>query len=599
MTHIKNFLIILLVLIFSVGSFNLSVEALKTKIVKKKKERTFRPDFRDKDIQLFIKAMSAIIGKNIVTSGSISGKITIISPRRIPVSQGLNYLKSVLAVRKIGVFVEGSIIKILPMKDAIATSTVIHYGRDSFKFSQLQRDRIVTHIVPIIGYKASKLKNILRQLTNSQTKITPFDEADVLILTGGAFEVNRLVKIILKIDKEQEVVPVEDEVIEGDIHVYYLENMEAEKIAATLRKLTIPPDGLRVAKKNISTKTNKKTAKTKRSKAKKKKDKNKNRGNRKIQVVAHKESNSLIFIGTPEEYKPILALIKKIDIKREQVLIEVLIVEVAADDTNSFGIDWRMPFPADKSDPSKGGGFGQFNTGVTASSGLLKSDGTISSGINTLFGLSLGFITGTADGLMGMIQANIKKDNFTILSAPQILTLTNEKAVIDVGEDVPVRTAQRQSGAGDQAIVVDSYEYRPTGIKIEVTPQINKSKVITLKMKQSVKAISGNTGDLTANPRFKKRNIENVVRVKDNQTIVIGGLISSDKTKSVHKIPILGDIPLLGYLFKRTSTVIKKSNMLIFITPHIISNDSILDRITKEAREHQSEYFFEPKKTKK
>ncbi|RME87858.1 MAG: type II secretion system protein GspD [Candidatus Hydrogenedentota bacterium] len=535
---------------------------------RKKKEKTFRVDFRNKDIQDVLKAFSAIIGKNIISDDKVRGNITVISPKRIPVSRAYQYLTSILAVKGFGVVREGNLLKVITLKDAVAQAQDIHIGRGPIDPDWLKRNKVITAIVEIEHTKPSRLAGILKRVTNTKTEVVDYDEVNTLILTGGALEINRLIRIIDKVDKPslEEKPRDEDQGTSwGEFHLYELENQQADKLEATLKRLTLPPN---LGKKKKKVKPN---------------QPNQQQRRKNIEVVAHKESNSIIFIGNEEEWKLVKGLIQKLDTPRDQVLLEVLIVEVTADDVNSFGIDWVA-----------GNGTAQFNSGLIASSNVIDltpgDNFGNTTGVNTLLGFSLGVLEKGTNNVLALLNANISRQNFAVISAPQILTLDNQEAEIDVGSDVPVQTAQRiGGGTGTDQFTVNQFDYRPTGVKLKFTPQISNKDTITLNLLQEVKSISGATEDVTLNPTFQKRSIKTVIRVADNQTIVIGGLVSTKKTKSVRKIPVLGDLPILGYLFKRTSTVIQKTNLLVFITPHILTKKSVADKITQEIIELQKE----------
>ncbi len=562
-------------------------------------EKTFRVDFRDQDIQDFIKAMSGIIGKNIIIDERVKGKITVISPDKIPVSMAYSYMSTVLALKGFGIIDVGVALKIVPLKDGVAISPLIFLGREPLDPDVVARNEVITQIVPLYNGKPSRLAGILKRITNATTDIIDYDEMGTLIFTGGAQEIDRLVKIAIELDPSFALdYPAEGSF--GNVHIYRLENMQADKIEATLRKISLPEPGPEsggspeagTAASNVPPAVRNRPPQVINQA-------NLRNPNQKIDIVAHKESNSLIFIGTEDEFSTIKQLIKRLDLPRDQVLLEVLIVEVAADDTNSFGIDWRFVGPG-----SGVNTVGQFNSNILAESGLITQDnagsfgGNDILGINTLVGFSLGFMSSTADSLYGIIQANISNDNFMILSAPQILTLDNQEAEINVGEDIPIITGNRKSGGGTAAVDTFSYEYKSVGVQVKFTPQINKNGMVTLDLYQEITAVSGATEDVTRNPRFTKRDIKTAVRVNDGQTIVIGGLVSSDKSKTLRKIPLLGDIPLAGYLFKRTSTIVTKTNLLVFITPHILSSKDFADKLTNEAYDAQITDFSDQQMAK-
>ena len=532
---------------------------------KTKKEKTFRADFRDQEIQDFLKAMSAIIGKNIITDDKVRGKITVISPRFIKQSEAGNYLTSVLAVKGFGVVdIDKNTIKIVPLQDSVASSDYVHIGRDPIEVEDPHA--VITHIAPVYSSKPSRLAGILKRLTGAATQTVDFDESDTLVITGVANEVNRLVKILKVLDplaSEEEVITEADSRSFGSIHIYRLENMQADVMEATLKKLSLPPEGA-AAGQNAAANTN--------------------AAGKKIDIVAHKESNTLIYVGEEAEFNLVKELVRRIDLPRDQVLLEVLIVEVSADDSNKFGLDWRLQK-----------GAAQFNTNLAAEGGSIATTTSDTqnagdyTGINTLLGFSLGVIQDGGNTALGILNANLSRDNFAVLSAPQVLTLDNQEAEINVGEDVAVQSSARISETGTQ---FNSFEYRPIGVKLKFTPQINKNRMVTLNLYQEVKTIA-NSNTTTTTPTFNKRDIKTVVRVKDQQTIVIGGLVSSEKNKSINKIPVLGDIPLLGYVFKRTTLTYKKKNLLVFITPHILSNRKIADKVTDTLLNKESANFKE------
>ncbi len=254
----------------------------------------------------------------------------------------------------------------------------------------------------------------------------------------------------------------------------------------------------------------------------------------------------------------------------------MLIVELTSHDLNDFGIDWRVNQTANA----------QFNSGLATQGGILDSRGRPTQ-VNTLSGFSLGFLKPGSPQIVGILNANQAKENFNVLSAPQILTMDNQEAEINVGQDVPVRTQSRNAGlGGSNSVTVDQYEYRPTGIKLKFTPHINKNDRINLELYQEVKNIAG-LPTQGGNPTFNKRDIKTTITVENMQTIVIGGLISNDKQKKITKIPYFGDIPIIGAFFRRTTDQLVKTNLMVFLTPHILDSRVKSDRITSEKRMQQ------------
>jgi general secretion pathway protein D len=185
--------------------------------------------------------------------------------------------------------------------------------------------------------------------------------------------------------------------------------------------------------------------------------------------------------------------------------------------------------------------------------------------------------------IIGILNAQVGKSNFVVVSAPQVLTLDNQEAEINVGQDVPVRVNSFTNVTGTQS---NSFEYRPVGIKLKFTPQVNKNRMVTINLFQEVKSLIPSS-DPTANPTIAKKDIKTFVRVQDGQTIVIGGLVSNDRTATISKVPILGELPLIGFIFRRTETITKRRNLMVFITPHILTNRAIADKVTEDLHQDQ------------
>lgn len=549
-------------------------EDKKAKKDKEKEVGSFRPDFRDQEIQDILKIFSKIIGKNIIADEKVKGKITVISPYKIPRSLAYPYLYSMLAIKGFGIVEENeNLIRVVAMKDALAGSPLIYLGREEVKDTGVKSDVPVTQILPVYGGKPSRLSAILKRLTSANTDLVDYDDINMLIITGSLFEVNRLIRVANLIDY-QGPPPECDEAkdpdcgkvrIEGSVHVYRLENMQAENVEATLKKVQLPVEP--VAAPTAAPGGTPAPAVTQANTQKKP-----------IDVIAHKETNSVIFVGTNDEFELVKSLIKRIDLQRQQVLLEVLIVEVGLDNTNEFGIDWLA---------GKQGG-AQFNsTQIATRSGYINTTtGAIdTSRPSTLPGLTLTFVDDSITNILGILNAHIGRSNFLVVSAPQVLTLDNQEAEINVGEDRPVQVNAISTAVGGIS-QSRSFEYRPVGVKLKFTPQVNKNRMVMLNLFQEVKSITS-TDSNSGNPIIGKKDIKTFVRVQDGQTIVIGGLVSNDRRTDMKKVPILGDLPLLGYLFRRQGTTNKRTNLMVFITPHIVTNRAIADKVTEDVRQNQ------------
>ncbi|WP_423241739.1 type II secretion system secretin GspD [Leptospira kobayashii] len=577
----RNFAVLLLFAIFYLivtPTFSQEKVKLKSKSGNNSSAEpvSFTADWRDTELKDFLMGMSAIIKRNILIDDSVKGKkVTIISQKRVKVDDAYGFMKSVLESQGFGLIEENDLIKVVKIKDALAKSQIVRIGKDPIPESEIGLNKTITQIVPLEFSNALELEPILKRVTSVDTDIIIPKNQNTLIFSGSTADINKLLKLVDNLDVRIEGPGAISSA--GDIHIYTLEYNEAEKLAAILVKLDMPdaptaPPGSPPAE-GGEIKQPPPVVPT---------PQNQNRppGGKleKIKAVAHKESNSLIVTATPQEWEEIKKIIKILDSARKQVLLEVLIVELTSTDLNDFGIDWRYQKLA----------YGQFNTGLAATGGVIDKNGRPTN-VNTLSGFSLGFLKRGGEQIIGILNANSTNENFNVLSAPQILTLDNQEAEINVGQDVPVRTQNRNAGTGgDNAVTVANFEYRPTGIKLKFTPHINKNNRITLDLYQEIKNVAGISSEATGgNPTFNKRDIKTTIVVDNIQTIVIGGLLSNDRQKKVQKIPILGEIPLIGNLFRRTTNQLRKTNLMVFLTPHILEDREKSDRMTIQKKNEQ------------
>lgn len=572
---IRVIIILISFYILVTPSFSQEKTKVKSKSVASQEPASFTADWRDTELKDFLMGMSAIVKRNILIDDAVKGKkVTIISQRRIKVEDAFGFMKSVLETQGFGLIEENNLIKVVKIKDALAKSPVVRIGKDPVPESEVSLNKTITQIVPLEFSNAQELEPILKRVTSADTDIIIPKNQNTLIFSGSTSDINKLLKLVENLDVRADGPGSISSA--GDIHIYTLEYNEAEKLAAILVKLDMPdapvapPQAAPPGSEGGEVKPQTPPPVASPPKTTGKQDK--------IKAVAHKESNSLIVTATPQEWEEIKKIIKILDTARKQVLLEVLIVELSSTDLNDFGIDWRYQELA----------YGQFNTGLAAQGGVIDKNGRPTN-VNTLSGFSLGFIRRGGQQIIGILNANSTNENFNVLSAPQILTLDNQEAEINVGQDVPVRTQNRNAGlGGDNAVTVANFEYRPTGIKLKFTPHINKNNRITLDLYQEIKNVAGISSEATGgNPTFNKRDIKTTIVVDNIQTIVIGGLLSNDKQKKVQKIPILGEIPLLGTLFRRTTNQNRKTNLMVFLTPHILDDREKSDKMTIQKKNEQ------------
>jgi general secretion pathway protein D len=303
-----------------------------------------------------------------------------------------------------------------------------------------------------------------------------------------------------------------------------------------------------------------------------------------VKIVADKATNALVITAKPEEYQVLEPIIQQLDIPRKQVYVEALIMEVRATLQISVGVDWTaagetdLPLGAD--DGVAFGGSRTSGASVFDEAGNLALPVGLSAGVVS-FPVTIGGITFT--NLATLITAAQTDNNFNIISTPQLMTLDNEEASVVVAENIPFSTRVDEGTAvTDRAI--QSFEYRDVGVTLKITPQINESRFVKLKIFEEISRVVKETTQVSPTqvvlaPTTTKRTAETNVQVKDGQTVVIAGLVGENVDVSTTKVPCLGDIPIVGWLFRSESRDTTKTNLLIFLTPYIVANPQEADEV--------------------
>jgi len=296
-----------------------------------------------------------------------------------------------------------------------------------------------------------------------------------------------------------------------------------------------------------------------------------------VSIRADESLNSLIITAPPSVLSTIKGVIAKLDVRRAQVLVEALIVEVNEDLSRDLGVEWRSN-NRDGGPESVFGGFSSFPGTVPSFSA--DDDGNVILGR----GLSLGYFKGT--DLRSIVRALEGEANANILSTPSILAMDNEEAKILVGESVPFITgAQSRQGDGDP---FQTIQRQDIGVVLKIKPHINNSDSVTLEIEQTVESIA-QTDAATADIVTNKREISTRALIDNNQILVLGGLIRDEIVESESKVPILGNIPLIGRAFKSTSSKVVKKNLMVFIHPVILRDTKSSFEATRDRYEYMQE----------
>jgi len=579
-------------------------------------------DFDNVDLPVFIKFISELTGKNFVIDKAVRGKVTIISPTKISPDEAYRVFESVLEVHGFTTVPSGSITKIVPAVSARSKSVETRFQEDVVG----PEDKVVTQLIPLKYADPDALKKLFAPLISKSSVIVSYSPTRTLIVTDVLSNIKRLLSITkaidvagvgeeisvvqlqhamaatlakslttvfqrgrvkpkraLQVQAEVRVVPdertnslillaSEDDTIkikqlvklldrepprgEGGIRVYYLQHANAEDLTKVLTSL---PSDQKTAKEKGKAPVISKEAR----------------------IVADKATNSLVIMANKDDYLVLEEVIKKLDIPRLMVYIEALIMEVNVEKDFSLGVEWEgiKSFSYDGKD---GGVFaGSSGDGYSRLGKAVK--GTLTSGF------SLGVISESIKigglefpNLAAIVHAYQQDKDVHILSTPQLLTTDNEEAEITVGKNVPYVVRKETTAA---ELDYSSYEYKDVGVTLKVTPQISHERHVRLKIFQEVTRLIETVGLEEGRPTTYKRLAQTTVIVKDANTVVIGGLIGDDTTHIDYKVPCLGNIPLISWLFKSTSKRRERTNLFVFLTPRIIENPAEAKKVYQDKKD--------------
>jgi general secretion pathway protein D len=308
-------------------------------------------------------------------------------------------------------------------------------------------------------------------------------------------------------------------------------------------------------------------------------------GERKITITPDKATNALVVTAIPEDYQALVEVIKKLDIPRRQVYVEAAVVEISLEKTRDLGVEFRFTGNPENSSEQGFGG---------TSFGLINQVATNPLSIS---GLAIGIIEGTVTfggqtflNIGAFLQAIQQTSDVNVLSTPHLLTTDNQEAEIVVASNIPFVTATSQTTVS----TLTTIERKDVGIILRFTPQVSEGDKVTLKIFEEISAIQATVtagiDPRQVGPTTSKRTAKTTVVVDSKQTVVIGGLFRDDADATEQKVPCIGDIPLLGKFFGRTQDNTRKTNLVIFLTPHIVRTAEDLKRIKEQVGEHHQQF---------
>ena len=594
----------------------------------------YMPNFKDTDINEFINIVGKNLERTIIVDPNVRGKISVRSYDMLNEDQYYQFFLNVLQVYDFAVVeMPSGILKVVRSKDAKTSNIPVVEGANR------DGDEMITRVVPVYNVPVRELAPILRQLNDQAGggNVVSHDPSNVMMLTGRAAVVNRLVEIIERVDRagDEEVEIVKLRYASASEMVRIIESINKSqgkantgaksdpRVVADDRTNSVIVSGdikarqrlinlIQRMDQELETNGNTRVLFLNYAKAEdlvqvlqgvsasiqaegqsgSANSPGRGSSSREVSIDAHEDSNAIVITAEPDMMRSLEEVVRQLDVRRAQVQVEAIIVEVFEGDGATLGVQWV----------SEEGGGTQFNNGVipvgslavalrqaedrevtrstTSANGVpVETKETIEgdfTALASLLGSANGMIAGIIeDGWGAVVQAVSTDTNSNILATPHLTTMDNEEAFFIVGQEVPIITGTTTGANNSNPFqTVDRQE---VGIKLKVTPQINEGSAVQLLIEQEVSSVSGATSvDISIN----KREIKTTVIVDDGGTIVLGGLIDEDVQESVSKVPLLGDIPILGHLFKTTSTSKRKRNLMVFLKPTIVRDGATMNAIS-------------------
>jgi general secretion pathway protein D len=545
-------------------------------------------NMRDADIRSLIQWVADNTGKNIVVHRAVQGKVTVLSPQPLTADEAYQVFLSVLQVHGYAAIETDQALKIVP-KNMAASGALPYAG------SSTSADMVVS-VIKILNVSAVQMAETLRPLLSPEAVLTPYPSTNALVIADHATNIASAKRLIAKLDTASD----------SEIELIKLEHADANSILKSLSSLMPTSGGL-----DISVSADERSnsillagdpAKRKQlrrlikqldsplngqgntqvvylhyvdaseivpilqslSKSIQSNEKQTNN----ISIESSETANALIINAPPAMLNTMKRVIADLDIRRAQVLVEALLVEVSGDVAKDVGVTWVT-------DPDN-----DFIGAVNTLGDLNLVEPSVSAALPFAAGRGFTFGYFNDGDLQAAVRALSATQNANVLSTPTIVAIDNEEASLLVGQNVPFKTGQATSASSSTSDPFTTIERQDIGISLVVRPRINQGDSITLEIRQKTETIAPSV-DLASDIITNKREIITKALIKDGQVLVLGGLIRDEETEIVEKVPLLGDIPLLGKLFQSKGTSNSKTNLMVFIHPTILKDEAKIAEVTQ------------------
>jgi len=582
-------------------------------------------NFSDVDISTMVKFISDLTGKNFILDERVKGKISVYSPAKLTTDEAFNVFTSVLELKGFTIIPSGKVLKIVPLASAKQSGTRVFTGTERSPIN----DAYIARVITLNYISAQDAVSFLQPVVSRDGQITPFGPSNMILVVDAANNIQKVLDILGFIDTPQRREGAE---------LVFLKNAPADSVANLVRDWLggrdkgqkaagtpatgsgiVIPDSRLNALVIFGTDRDKEDIKRLVALVDVLPPSTSNKINvyfleyadatemvkvldsfikgaaapvagqqpgatpgqqspfesSKISVIADKPTNSLVIAAPPNDYQSLLQVIQKLDKRRRQVVIQSTIAEISLDKLEEVGVKMGVAAGGASADVAAAGVFDPFS--ILA--GSTPQAVAIIAAIKAL---------GRNVNVFGSVNALAQNGVLNYLSTPNILTADNKEAEIFVGENIPlVGNIQNVGGSG---ITQQSVNRQDTGIILKITPQITEGEFIKLDIYQEISAVKQNKGqavDLVTT----KRSAKTSVVAKNNETIAIGGLIGGREEENISKVPFLGDIPGIGWLFKSRSIRKERTNLLILLTPQIMKDATTMNQATEHRKERFNEFL--------
>ncbi len=553
-----------------------------------------RINYVNADLGDVIRSLAATLGVNVVLTGVPVKRLTFQTPQPVPAPEVGAVLEAILESEELVLVQTGPVAQVVPEAKRPATGPV-HVGKEISRPPPLG---LITQIVPLDFIRAEEAVTLLQQVATKTARIDVVPRSNAVLITDRGVKIERYLELLRQLDVSTG----------GEsglrTYVYPLRHASADELAATLSELFGVSAPASIERSRVKALEDRSLSSELRRFRRREQDALEQRRQTPIPLVPAPEraraagptgdttgssqgtpgglvgqtaivpdpaTNSLVIRTAPPNFPVLQETISQLDVRPAQVLLEVLIAEISLSRATEYGINWQL-FTREV---VRGGD----SSGIT---GVFGGEVFNDSALGSIAGLGVRVVTmGTVD-VRSVLRALSSRTNVRVLSTPRILALNNEEARILVGSQVPFTQSTR---TGLDVVVDQTVQFRNVGTQLTVIPTVNKDGYVTFRILQEVSALSTQTIQAALNaPVITTREAETSALVLSGRTIIIGGLIDETQQTTRSGVPILQDIPLLGALFRSQGTSRARTELAIFVTPHVVFNDEAADSLLRNQR---------------